>query len=252
MATPPKTIPPNFLFRFRFSCRRCDAPTARSIAPETLDASFRVPLWSLVPKGEVRLERQAQAPPEAIGVNPEIADFFDFRIGWAPEGLVATVVVSKKDEQPVWPRSALDQADSLRLCLDMRDMKDARRATRFCYKFVFFPLVGESPRSARPIVQWSSIARAREIPSGVDLESFLMASKRRSDGYSFTAFIPAASLNGYDPEFFARFGMHYTVSDSQRGLFTLQHSAPLPYDDDPSLWAAFQTIPEGDEKRAQK
>ena len=252
MATPPKTIPSNFPFRFRFLCRRCDAPTAQSIAPETLDKSFRAPLWSMVPKGEVRLERQAQAPPEAIGVNPDIVDWFDFRIGWAPEGLVATVVVSQKDEQPVWPRSALDQADSLRLCLDLRDMKDARRATRFCYKFTFFPLVGESIRSARPIAQWNSIARAREIPSGVDLESFLLASKRRADGYSFTAFIPAASLNGYDPEFFDRFGMHYTVSDSQRGLFTLQHSAPLPYEDDPSLWASFQMIPKGDEKRAKK
>ena len=237
----PSTLPSNFPFRFRFSCRRWNSAsgTPRSVDPETLDASFRVPIWSLAPWSDESLERRIVEPVESIGVDGENAGIFDFRLGWSLDGLILTVVVSGKDEQPIWQRSALERANSLRLCLDTRDMKDARRGTRFCYKFAFYPLVGESARSARPLAQWLPINRAREIPTGVDVDAFVMASRRKSDGYSFTAFVPGTFLNGYDPGFFDRFGMHFTVSDSPRGVFTLQHAPPIPFEDDPSLWSSF-------------
>ena len=149
MTTPSKIIPSNFLFRFRFLCRRWDAPSPRAVDPETLDASFRIPLWSFIPKSEARLERQTQQPVETVGRDEQLAETFDFRIGWSPDGLILTVVVAGKDGQPFWQRSALNSADSLRICLDTRDMNDMHRGTRFCYKFVFFPLIGESARSAR-------------------------------------------------------------------------------------------------------
>ena len=239
MATISKTLPSNFLFRFRFPCRRWDSPLPRSVDPETLDASFRVPIWSLISKSDDTLERRMQEPVETISVNEENAGLFDFRIGWSPDGLILTIVASGKEEQSCWRRSALERADSLRICLDTRDMKDARRGTRFCYKFAFFPLIGESLRSARPLAQWLPINRAREVPTGVDVDSFVMASRLKDDGYSFTAFIPGSFLNGYDPGFFDRFGMHFTVSDSPRGVFTLQHAPPIPFEDDPSLWSSF-------------
>ncbi len=239
MTTPSKIIPSNFLFRFRFLCRRWDAPSPRAVDPETLDASFRIPLWAFIPKSEARLERQTQQPVETVGRDEQLAETFDFRIGWSPDGLILTVVVAGKDGQPFWQRSALNSADSLRICLDTRDMNDMHRGTRFCYKFVFFPLIGESARSARPLALWTPINRAREVPAGVDVASFVMASRRRNAGYSFTAFIPGSSLNGYDPGFFDRFGLHFTLSDSPRGAFTLQHAAPLPFEDDPSLWSSF-------------
>ena len=72
MTTPSKIIPSNFLFRFRFLCRRWDAPSPRAVDPETLDASFRIPLWSFIPKSEARLERQTQQPVIAAGKGAQV------------------------------------------------------------------------------------------------------------------------------------------------------------------------------------
>lgn len=232
------TIPTDFLFRFRFSCRRWEKASPGATIPETLDASFRIPLWSQIARSNF-WDARTNESSETVGDAVKSESLFDFRLGWSQRGLVFTTVVSGKRNQPYWTHSSLNEADSVRFCVDTRDLRDSHRGNRFCHKFAFYPFIGESEEVARPLAQWLPINRAREIPTCVDVDSFVMRSERRSDGYAFSVFIPASSLNGFDPESFDRLGMHYTVADSEYGMFTLQHGAPLPYEDDPSLWSSF-------------
>ncbi len=232
------SIPTEFLFRFRFTCRRFeDAPT-RKLAAEALSDEFRIPVWSLFPTRGA-LDVRAGDQQRVVGVSNANKNLFDFRCGWSEKGLLFTVVVAGKGEQGFWTHSTLHSADVLRVCVDTRDLRDAHRGTRFCHKFAFYPFVGESLDVSRPLAQWLPINRAREIPNRVDVDSFMMASERRPDGYAFSAFLPAASLTGYDPGTFNRFGLHYAVVDSKHGVFSLQHGMPFPFEDDPSLWSSF-------------
>ena len=232
------TIPTAFLFRFRFPCKRWEKEAPRAITSETLDSSFRVPLWSQIATRNV-WDARTNEPGKIVGVNSGNESLFDFRLGWSDQGIVFTVVVSGKKEQPYWTHSRLNEADAVRLCLDTRDIHDSHRGNRFCHKFAFYPFIGESEDVASPLAQWLPINRAREFPTRVDVDSFVAKSERRADGYVLSVFIPASSLGGFEPESFDRFGMHYAVVDSEHGMFTLQHSAPLPYEDDPSLWSSF-------------
>ena len=56
-------------------------------------------------------------------------------------------------------------------------------------------------------------------------------------GYRLEAFLPAAVLNGYDPEQNSRLGFFYAVRDSELGEQVLSGDASFPYPEDPSLWS---------------
>ncbi len=232
-------IPQNFLFRLRFPVKRVsqdvlDAP----IAPEALDSSYSVPFWSLydLPDG---FDKRSGEPGLLRAKNPKIENLFDFRLGWAKEGLFFTVAVDGKKTQPFWTHSELSSADCARLCIDARDVKDLRRGTKYCHKFLFYPFVGESANAAAPMAQWAPVNRAKASPRAVDVADFKIAARARKGGYVFSAFIPGSSITGYDVDEFNRLGLHYVVRDSQYGAFVLQHADPVPCEDDPSLWASF-------------
>ena len=234
------SIPLGFMFRLRFSCRR--APSSldpRALAPEALDASYSAPFWSQIELAEDS-PLAARARNRAKGRERTNASLFDFRLAWLPTGLAFTTVVAGKSEQSIFLPTRLEHADSIRLCLDTRDVKESHRASRFCHRFVFYPTVAASPTESRPIAQWAPINRAKASPSPVDVSLFALASERRADGYAFSAFLPSGALTGYDAEEFNRIGLHYIVFDSEHGAFALQHYAPLPAEEDPSLWPSFE------------
>jgi len=227
-------IPQSFLFRFRFPCRPLSPSQIEAFpTPETLDVSYRVPLWTQA----TRPDGFATQTIEQTLRNAQNKERFDFRIGWAQEGLLFTVVVANKQEQRYWTHSSLKNADCVRLCLDARDLKDSRRGSRFCHKFLLYPLVGEGANVAKPLAQWTTLNRAKASPNTVDVNMFRLASERRVDGYAFSAFIPGSTLTGYDPEAIDRIGFHFIVRDSEYGEFALQHTEPFPVEDDPSMWA---------------
>lgn len=233
-------IPQNFLFRLRFPVKRVPAEIvkAKKIAPEALDASYGIPFWSLydLPDG---FDKRSGEPGLLRARNPEIEKFFDFRFGWAKEGLFFTVVVTGKKTQPFWTHLDLRAADCVRLCLDTRDVKDIHRGTKFCHKFLFYPFVGESIDACAPMAQWAPVNRAKASPYAVDVAEFKTTAQVRDDGYAFSAFLPASTLTGYDVDELDRLGLHYVVRDSQHGAFVLQYADPAPCEDDPSLWASF-------------
>ncbi len=227
-------IPQSFLFRLRIPCRPLSPTLVSSYPiPETLDASYGVPFWSQAasPNGFA-----TQALVQTLR-NAQNQTRFDFRIGWAQEGLLFTVVVANKREQRHWTHSSLKEADCVLLCLDARDLKDLHHGSRYCHKLLFYPLVGEGANVAKPLAQWLLLERAKARPEEVDVGSFRLASERRADGYAFSAFIPGSTLTGYDPKVIDRIGFHFIVQDSEYGKFALQHTEPFPVENDPSLWA---------------
>ena len=136
----------------------------------------------------------------------------------------------------------MDATDSLRLCLDVRDVKEARRAGKYCYKFLFSPFVGKTEESERPRAIWAPINRAKESPSPVDVGEFRLASERRIDGYALSVAIPASALLGFDPTDFRRLGLHFSQRDEEHGAFDLQLAEPFPTEDDPSLWTSLEFV----------
>jgi hypothetical protein len=68
--------------------------------------------------------------------------------------------------------------------------------------------------------------------------------QQRSDGYVLHAFIPAEALTGFDPQEHPRLGFNYAIIDRELGVQTFSAGPPLPYDEDPSLWATLEMVPE--------
>lgn len=238
-------LPQNFLFRFAFPCRRLDATTEKAafggaLTAETLSPEYRLPFWTQthVASGLGRGREPGPTTPR----SPENAELFDFRIAWSPRGLVVTSVVAGRRRVARRAPTETDAPDMLRLCLDTRDVKEARRAGRFCYKFLFYPFVGKTNDAERPSAIWAPINRAKELPSQVDVDEFRLASERRIDGFTLSVAIPASTLTGFDPTDFRRLGLHFSQRDEERGAFGLQLGEPFPIEDDPSLWTSLELV----------
>ena len=98
-------MPQNRLFRFRLPCRRLSANfNAAKLVPEALSTEFRVPIWSRRQRDYDGFGKSAGEAGPLEGRRPENEDFFDFRIGWSPDGLALTVVVANKKTQPRYKR----------------------------------------------------------------------------------------------------------------------------------------------------
>ncbi|MDD3589136.1 MAG: hypothetical protein PHO46_02525 [Thermoguttaceae bacterium] len=233
------SIPQNYLFNLRFPIKKAAPKLLKAkLAAETLDDSYSLPFWSQydLPDG---FDKRTGEPGLLKSINLENEKRFDFRFAWAKEGFFFTVVLAKKKRQPFWTHSALQAADCVRLCIDTRDIKDVHRGTKFCHKLLFYPFVGESANAAGPMAQWAPVNRAKASPNSVDVSEFSLCSQLRDDGYAFSAFIPGATLTGYDYDEFNRIGLHYIVRDSTHGAFVLQYADPAPCEEDPGLWASF-------------
>ncbi|MBR4833860.1 MAG: hypothetical protein IKU86_05950 [Thermoguttaceae bacterium] len=238
-------LPQNFLFRFAFPCRRLDAATeasafGSSLAAEALSSEYRLPFWTqALPVSGLGRGRE---PGPTTPRSAENVDLFDFRVAWSPRGLVVSTVVSGRRRGVRRAPTEADATDSLRLCLDARDVKETRRAGRFCHKFLFYPFVGKTDDAERPSAIWAPINRAKESPSPVDVGEFRLASERRVDGFAFSAALPASTLTGFDPSDFRRLGLHFSLRDEEFGAFDLQLGEPFPIEDDPSLWSSLEFV----------
>ncbi len=68
----------------------------------------------------------------------------------------------------------------------------------------------------------------------------LLRSHRLKSGYRLEAFLPAAVLNGYDPDQNRRLGFFYAIRDAELGEQLLSAGAVFPYPEDPSLWSVLE------------
>jgi len=209
-------VPARFLFRFSLPCR------------------YRRPLWTSEGAGldeRYRLVGLAELEDRATPA--------DVRAAWSEEGLAFTLRVEGKRQAP-WCRAGKpEDSNGLQVFIDTRDVHNVHRAGRFCHRFVFLP-GGSGRRFEVPVAEWLPIHRAREQPRAIGPGQLQVRSEKRIDGYLLEGFIPAEALTGFDPQEHPRLGFNYAVIDRELGEQTLSAGSPMPYQEDPSLWATLE------------
>jgi len=126
--------------------------------------------------------------------------------------------------------------DGLRLCLDTRDVRSNKRATRFCHFFYFLP-TGGGPARRSPIAGTHRMSRALEPPPPVDTSRIKLGVRIGASGYALEAAVPTDCLFGWDPLEHARLGIFYKVKDTVLGAQHLTVTDELGWNTDPSTWA---------------
>lgn len=126
--------------------------------------------------------------------------------------------------------------DGLRLCIDTRDARDVKRATRFCHFFYLLPSGGGASRK-HPVVGVHRMSHAKEPPPNVDVSKIKVGLHVERSGYALEAAIPAVCLNGWNPAEHPRIGIFYKVKDTCHGEQHLTVNDELGWNMDPSTWA---------------
>ena len=162
--------------------------------------------------------------------------FADVYWAWNEDGLFVAFDVPNRrgplrcDPTQWWKK------DGVRICVDTRDARDIKRATRFCHFFYVLP-VGGGPKHKQPIVGQHRMSRAKEPSPQVDVTRIRVAAQVRRNGYSLEMAIPASCLNGWDPVEHRRIGVFHKIKDTCRGSQHLTVSDELGWNVDPSTWA---------------
>lgn len=165
----------------------------------------------------------------------------DVRAAWSEAGVVFSVCVEGK-RQPVWCRATrAEDSEGLQLWIDTRDVHNVHRAGRFCHRFIFLP-AGGGRKLEDPVAHWLPINRAREQPHPIEPSQFQIRSEKKPKGYLLEVFIPADALTGFDPHEHPRLGFTYAVIDRELGEQTFGVGSPMPYAEDPSLWATLELV----------
>jgi hypothetical protein len=237
-------LPTRFLFRFAVPCHHHE-PLWTDEGVQ-LDEKYRlVGLAEL--EGQSAPAEKGTGPicakhPEGRSGKLDLSPFplwADVRAAWSEAGLAFTVCVRGK-QQPPWCRAErLEDSDGLQLWIDTRDVHNVHRAGRFCHRFVLLP-AGGGKRLDQPVAALLPINRAKELPQPVRQGLLKMCCRRHSDGYTLDVMIPAEALTGFDPAEHPRLGFTYAVIDRELGHQTFAVGSPMPYQEDPSLWATLE------------
>jgi hypothetical protein len=210
-------IPHRFLFRFGLVCR--------FVAEMPLE-------------GDVVLDLPEECRVENFADVDGKTNFADLRLGWNEAGLGVQLEVSGKQQQPLGDASRPRQSDGLSLWIDTRDVRNAHRASRYCHQFHFLP-AGGGPERDEPVFLQVPIQRAQQDAPRVSEEAVPFRCQRRPGGYRLEAFLPAAVLNGFDPEQNPRLGIYYVIRDAELGEQAASVGSDFPAED-PSLWSVLE------------
>jgi hypothetical protein len=173
--------------------------------------------------------------PPLVELEDE-APFADVYWAWNEDGVFVAFDVPQRpgpvhcDPVQWWKK------DGVRICINTRDTRDIKRATRFCHFFYVLP-AGGGPKHDRPIVGVHRMSRAKEPPARVDPAHIQVAARIQRHGYGLEVAIPAAGLHGWDPAEHPRIGIFYKVKDVYLGGQHLTVDDDLGWNVDPSTWA---------------
>jgi hypothetical protein len=220
-------VPHRFLFRFSFPVREVEQSVAQK---PFLDLDKIAPL------------------PELGGLDAA-PTFATLRAGWNEAGLGFRLAVSGK-KMPVFADSSdPTELDGLQLWIDTRNTQTIHRASRFCHRFVFWPIPDKWPKAttkgssgtvAGAGAQQLVIALAKEDPSMSRAALLRAVSRPTAGGYELDVWIPAECLQGYDRESNPLLGFYYAVRDAELGEQFLSVGREFPFDHDPSLWSTLE------------
>jgi hypothetical protein len=164
------------------------------------------------------------------------APFADVYAGWSDDGLFFAFDVPQRTQPLRCDLTNWWKADGLRLCVDTRDARDIRRATRFCHFFYVLPTGGGGDRKA-PVVGLHRMSRSKEPPPPVDPSLVKVAVRMAARRYAIEVAVPGACLFGWDPAEHPRIGIYYKIKDLQHGSQHLTVPDELGWNVDPSTWA---------------
>jgi hypothetical protein len=214
-------VPPRFLFRIAHPCRYVkDMPLRDN-------------------------DRLLMLPPDCRIDNFAAMDgqrnFADVSLAWNELGIGLQVEVHGKEHAPQGDESRPRGSDGITLWVDTRGARGSHRASRYCHMFHFLAAAA-GPDHDEPAFAQSKINRALEdAPHVAPAQVALMVQPIRG-GYRLEAFLPAAALNGYDPEQHPRLGFFYAVRDDERGEQLLSITPEFPFWEDPSLWGVLELV----------
>jgi hypothetical protein len=214
-------VPHRFLFRMAYPCRYVkDMPCEEDDGLLDLPESCRI---------------------DNFAALDDKRNFADVRLAWSELGIGVQVEVRGKDQLPQGEASRPRGSDGVTLWIDTRDARGSHRASRYCHQFHFLP-TGGGPEHDEPVFVPAKINRAlQDAPlSGPSAVPFRC--EHRKGGYRLEAFLPAAVLNGFDPEQNPRLGIFYAVRDAELGEQLLSVDADFPYWEDPSLWSVLELV----------
>jgi hypothetical protein len=207
-------VPNTLLFRFEFPLRYRASPVIDGDASKWTKA-YRVPDFG-------PLDGQ-----EAFG---------QIWMAWNETGLfIATRVEGRKTPFQCKPEQFW-KGDNLRLCTDMRDTRDLRRASRFCQQFYFLP-AGGGAGGKSAAAGAARIHRATEHAPVASSDLISVASRRRGGTYTIEGHVPAQALSGFDPKDHHRIGVFTMLEDKDLGQQPLTVGDELNWHIDPSTWA---------------
>ena len=212
-------LPKRFLFRFSTPCL------------------YRQKLWAARGAGLGENHRLIGFAELEEGVRPVV----EVRAAWSELGMVFEFRVTGKEQAPWCRTTRPEDSDGIQVWIDTRNVHNVHRAGRFCHRFLFMP-TGEGKNSDLPIVQWMPINRAREHPKAIEPGEIKARSEMLDDGYLLEIYLPAAALTGFDPEEYPAVGFNYAVIDRELGEQTFAAGSPMPYKEDPSLWATLELV----------
>ncbi|MCI0738557.1 MAG: hypothetical protein L0Y72_05895 [Gemmataceae bacterium] len=168
-------------------------------------------------------------------------NFAQFALAWNELGVGVQIEVRGKSNPPQADASRPRGSDGLTLWLDTRESRASHRGTRYCHQFHFLPTGGGAERDQPAFVQ-SKINRALEDAPLAAPQNAMVRAKTNVKGYLLEAFLPAAVLNGYDPEQHPRLGFYYSVKDEELGEQVLSVGPEFPFWEDPSLWSVLELV----------
>jgi hypothetical protein len=199
------------------------------------------PLAGVPREGEDLLDLPESCRVTNFADLDESRNFADVRLAWNELGLAFQVEVRGKEQAPVGNADRPRQSDGATLWIDTRDARTSHRASRYCHQFHFLP-AGSGPERDAPTFVQTKINRAlQDAPlaagSAVPFQCQLL-----KGGYRLEAFLPAAILNGFDPEQSPRLGFYYAIRDAELGEQVLSVGSEFPYAEDPTLWGVLELV----------
>jgi hypothetical protein len=214
-------VPNRFLFRVSYPCRYI-----KSMPGEENDRLLDLP--------------EACRIDNFAGLDNQ-RNFADVRLAWNESGLGLQVEVRGKEQLPQGDAARLRSSDGVNLWIDTRDARTSHRASRYCHQFYFLPL-GGGPDADEPVFSQTKIHRALQDAPLCSPGEAAFHCRTLRHGYVVEAFLPAAVLNGFDPEQNRRLGFYYVVRDTELGEQFLSVGPEFPYWEDPSLWSVLELV----------
>lgn len=212
-------IPPSFAFRFAFPVPHAEGIPRRG--------------KHLLGLGD---EHRLFRPGTKFGSEVSPVSVF---AAWNENGLGFSVEVRGKQHPPVSNPDRPDETDGFQLWIHTRSARTIHRANRLCHQFCVLPS-GGGDDGLKPLVRQLPVPRAGEDAPLSPPDSFRAVMETLKYGYRLEFWLPAETLNGFDPEDSPQIGFFWVLRDSELGEVSLTVDSAFPYVSDPSLWETLE------------